>query len=490
MLIPLKRGPDKRGPDKKGTEPLSRQVYRWIRDAIVERALRAGEALPSTRELAEENSISRTVVVQAYDQLMAEGFITGRHGSGTYVSEVLHPAASSVPCRTAPVRLSRYGARVVASKRAAQSDERRPRPARYDFAYGRCSLDEFPLAAWRRILQRRTRTAPMRSFEYGTAGGDPALREAIAGHLRRSRAIHCDVSQVMIVNGSQQALDLTIRLLMNPGDTIVVEDPQYHGLRQVMLASALRVRAVPVDQDGIDVRRLPRQARLAMVTPSHQFPTGAVLSLERRLALLEWARRANAVVVEDDYDGEFRYEGEPLEPLQSLDREGRVLYVGTFSRTVFPALRIGYVVAPQPLVPAFLAAKWIADRHTAVLEQETLAEFIASGAYERHLRRTRRANAKRREALLSSIDRYLGDRVTISGSRAGSHISLWPCAKISAPKVSAEETIARAAAAGVHIYGIGSYYLRQPPPVGFLLGYAGLTVPQIREGIRRLADVL
>lgn len=474
MLIPLQRG----------AEPLSRQVYRWIRDSIVERAVRAGDALPSTRELADQNSISRTVVVQAYDQLMAEGFITGRRGSGTYVSQVLQPPVSPAPRRSAPVRLSRYGSRVV-SARASQSDERRSHPARYDFAYGRCSLDEFPLAAWRRILQRRTRTAPLRSFDYGTAAGDPALRDAIAGHLRRSRAIHCDVSQIIIMNGSQQALDLTIRLLMNPGDTIVVEDPQYHGLRQVMLAAALRVRAVPVDHDGIDVRRMPRQARLAMVTPSHQFPTGAVLSLERRLALLDWARRANAVVVEDDYDGEFRYEGEPLEPLQSLDREGRVLYAGTFSRTIFPALRIGYVVAPHPLVPAFLAAKRIADRHTAVLEQETLAEFIASGAYERHLRRTRRAHARRREALLSSIERYLGDRVTVSGSRSGTHIALWPRAK-----VSEKDTIARAAAAGVHIYGIASYYLRQPPPIGFLLGYASLTVPQIREGIRRLADVL
>jgi GntR family transcriptional regulator/MocR family aminotransferase len=325
----------------------------------------------------------------------------------------------------------------------------------------------------------------MRSFDYGAAAGDLALRQAIAGHLRRSRAIHCDASQVIIVNGSQQALDLTIRLLLNPGDTIVVEDPQYHGLRQVMLASALRVRAVPVDHDGIDVRRMPRQARLAMVTPSHQFPTGAVLSLERRLALLDWARRANAVVVEDDYDGEFRYEGEPLEPLQSLDRDGRVLYVGTFSRTIFPALRIGYVVAPPPLVSAFLAAKWIADRHTAILEQETLAEFIASGAYERHLRRARRAHAKRRDALLSSIERHLGDRVTVTGSRSGTHIALWPHAK-----VTEAETVAQAAAAGIHIYGIASYYLRQPPPVGFLLGYAGLTVPQIREGIRRLATVL
>jgi GntR family transcriptional regulator/MocR family aminotransferase len=475
MLIPLTRG----------TESLSRQVYLWIRHGIMERALRPGEALPSTRELAEENSISRTVVVQAYDQLIAEGFITGRRGSGTYVSEHLHPSPVPEPRRSAQMRLSKFGAAVTSLARRGLSPVRESQALPYDFAYGRCSLDEFPLAAWRRILLRRTRSAPLRSFDYGSAAGNPLLREAIAGHLRRSRAIHCDVSQVVIVNGSQQALDLTIRLLLNPGDTIAVEDPQYHGMRQVLLAARLRVRPVPVDHDGIDLRHMPRHARLALVTPSHQFPTGAVLPLQRRLALLAWARHANAVIVEDDYDGEFRYEGEPVEPLQSLDRDGRVLYVGTFSRTIFPALRIGYVVAPRPLVSALVAAKWLADRHTAVLEQETLAEFIASGVYERHLRRTRRANAVRRAALLSAIERHLGDSVTVTGSRSGTHIVLWPRAK-----VSEESTIARAATAGVGIYGIAGYYLRQPPQPGFLLGYANLTVAQIREGIRRLGEVL
>jgi GntR family transcriptional regulator/MocR family aminotransferase len=475
MLIPL----------AKGTESLSRQVYLWIRHGIMERALRPGEALPSTRELAEQNSISRTVVVQAYDQLIAEGFITGRRGSGTYVSEHLHPAPARAPRSAAQVRLSHFGIAVTSITRRGLSPIPEPRTFRYDFAYGRSSLDEFPLAAWRRILLRRTRNAPLRSFDYGAAAGNPVLREAITGHLRRSRAINCDVSQVVIVNGSQQALDLTTRVLLNPGDTIAVEDPQYHGMRQVLVAARLRVRPVPVDHDGIDLRQMPRHARLALVTPSHQFPTGAVLPLQRRLALLAWARRANAVIVEDDYDGEFRYEGEPVEPLQSLDRDGRVIYVGTFSRTMFPALRIGYVVAPRPLVAAFVAGKWIADRHTAVLEQETLAEFIESGAYERHLRRTRRANAVRRAALLSAIQRHLGERVTVTGSRSGTHIVMWPCAKVSEAAI-----IAQAAAADVGIYGIAGYYLRPPPRPGFLLGYANLTVAQISDGIRRLGQVL
>jgi GntR family transcriptional regulator/MocR family aminotransferase len=460
-------------------------MYLWIRHAIMERSLRPGDALPSTRELAEENSISRTVVVQAYDQLIAEGFIAGRRGSGTYVSEHLHSAPSLAPQRSARLRLSQFGTAATAIAEHGLSPVREAHALRYDFAYGRSSLDTFPLAAWRRILLRRIRNAPLRSFDYNAPAGNTALREAIADHLRRSRAINCDMSQVVIVNGSQQALDLTIRLLLQEGDPVVIEDPQYHGMRQVLLAARVRMQPVPVDQDGIVLARMPKHSRLALVTPSHQFPTGAVLSLQRRMALLEWARRTNAVIVEDDYDGEFRYEGEPVEPLQSLDREGRVLYIGTFSRTMFPALRIGYVVAPRPLVTSFVAAKWLADRHTAVLEQETLAEFIATGAYERHLRRTRRINATRREVLLSAVEQCLGDRVKVTGSRSGTHIVLWPHANVSEP-----DTIARAASAGVGMYGIAGYYIRRPTRPGFMLGYANQTVTQIREGIRRLGEVL
>lgn len=475
MLIPLHRG----------SEPLSRQVYQWIRNAIVERALLPGEALPSTRELAEENSISRTVVVQAYEQLIAEGFISGRRGSGTYVSESLHSTVSPKSRGSARVQLSQFGLAVTDIAKRGISPVPPPRSIRYDFANGTTALDEFPMANWRRILMRHIRTASIRAFDYGEAAGSLALREAIASHLQRSRALHCDVSQIVIVNGSQQALDLITRLLLQPGDPVVVEDPQYHGVRQVLLAARVRAQPVPVDHDGIMLEYLPQRSRLALVTPTHQFPTGAVLTLKRRLALLTWARRTNAVIVEDDYDGEFRYEGEPVEPLQSLDREGRVVYVGTFSRTMFPAMRIGYLVAPHRLVASFAAAKWLADRHTAALEQETLAEFIASGAYERHLRRTRRANAIRREALLSSIEKFLGDRVSVTGSRSGTHIVLWPCAG-----VIEADAVARAAAAGVGIYGIAGYYLKRPSQPGFLLGYANLTTAQIREGIRRLGEIL
>ena len=225
---------------------------------------------------------------------------------------------------------------------------------------------------------------------------------------------------------------------------------------------------------------------MAFVTPSHQFPTGAILSLARRLELLEWARSTNAMIVEDDYDGEFRYEGQPLESLQGLDREGRVIYVGTFSRTIFSALRIGYLIAPRALLAAFAAAKWLSDRHTATLEQQTLAEFISCGMYERYLRRVRRRNAARRATLLDAIHTYLGNRVAVTGDGAGAHVVLWP-----RRKRAAEEAVIRSAAArGVGIYGIAAYFLKKPSRAGFLLGYARMSERQIHEGIRRLGEAL
>lgn len=325
----------------------------------------------------------------------------------------------------------------------------------------------------------------MSKLDYGLAAGTAALQDAICAHLRRSRAVVCDPSQIIVVNGSQQALDLIARVLVEDQQPVAIEDPSYQGTREVLRSVGARLIPVPVDRDGLLPSKLPTNAHLAFVTPSHHFPTGAILPLQRRLALLDWARRRNAIVVEDDYDGEFRYNGQPLESLQGLDREGRVIYVGTFSRTVFSALRIGYLIVPKRLVSAFSTAKWLCDRHTATLEQETLAEFISSGTYERYLRRVRRRNASRREALLISIRTYLDDRVEVTGDGAGAHIVLWP-----RRRVSEESVVTNAASRGVGVYGISPYYLKRPPRTGILLGYSRLREAQIREGIRRLGEVI
>jgi GntR family transcriptional regulator/MocR family aminotransferase len=474
-------------PLSRAGEPLSRQIYSGLRRAILSGTLHSGERLPSTRELADQLHVSRTVVLLAYDQLLAEGFVHGRAGSGTYVAEGVAAARPRIARNSAKLKLSRFGAH---AQNAAPDFPGKPeKPLPFDFSYRRSPVEGFPLDAWQRILLRRARKASVAKHEYGPPAGSLALREAIAAHLRRARAVVCDPSQIVIVNGSQQALDLAARVLMERGDRVVIEDPQYQGAREVFRAAGARLHPVAVDADGLDPSRLPARARLAFVTPSHQFPTGTVLPLARRFALLEWARRANAAIVEDDYDGEFFYENQPVESMQGLDTDGRVLYAGTFSRTVFPALRIGYLVAPPSLVSAFTAAKWLCDRHTATLEQETLAEFIATGAYERHLHKARRENAKRRTALLEAIDQHLGDRVTITGERSGTHIVLWPRQGAGGRQGAEEAIVARAAAAGVGVYGISRYAIRRGAP-GLMLGYSRMSEEEIREGIRRLATAL
>ncbi|HEX8814664.1 MAG TPA: PLP-dependent aminotransferase family protein [Terriglobales bacterium] len=465
---------------------LSRQLYSRLREAILSGALRSGEKLPSTRDVADQLGVSRTVVLLAYDQLLAEGYAEGRAGSGTYVSSGIGAGRSVAPITPIKPRLSSFGLSAAAAWSRVNLPGLDKRALPYDFAYGRSDVSIFPFEMWRRILLRSARKASVSSLDYGPAPGDLALREAICDHLRRSRAVVSDPSQIIIVNGSQQALDLIARVLIPPGTRIAVEDPSYQGTREVLTVAGARLVAAPVDRDGLNPAKLPRDAALAFVTPSHQFPTGAILPFARRIELLAWAKRNNSLIVEDDYDGEFRYAGQPLESLQGLDREGRVIYIGTFSRTIFSALRIGYLIAPKSLTTAFAAAKWLADRHTASLEQRALAEFISSGMYERYLRRVRRRNAALRDALLDSIHQHIGDRAELTGDGAGAHVVLWPTKK----KVSEDEIVVAAASRGVGVYGIAPYSLKKPRRSGIMLGYSRLTVSQIREGIRRLAEVL
>jgi GntR family transcriptional regulator / MocR family aminotransferase len=476
LVIPLSRI---------GSSPLTRQIYSWFRQAILRGTMSSGEQLPSTRELAEHLHVSRTVVVLAYEQLLAEGFVAGRTGSGTYVSEGLGTGHRSTEAKLAKVKLSSFGQCLESVELNVNAPGQRATPLPYDFAYGRSDVRMFPFETWRRMLLRHARKAPVRELDYGPAAGSRALREAICVHLRRSRAVACDPAQVIVVNGSQQALDLIARVLIDRSDPVAIENPSYQGTSEVLRTAGARLLPVSVDREGLQPASLPKDTRLAFVTPSHQFPTGAVLPLARRLELLDWARNKDAVVVEDDYDGEFRYEEQPVESLQGLDSEGRVIYIGTFSRTIFSALRIGYLIVPKSLVAAFTSAKWLCDRHTATLEQETLAEFIGCGMYERHLRRVRRRNGGNREVLLEAIGKNLGERVEVTGDGAGAHVVLWPRKHISESVV-----IEKAATRGVGVYGISQYFLTRPARPGLMLGYSRMKEQEIREGIRRLSGVV
>jgi GntR family transcriptional regulator / MocR family aminotransferase len=479
-----------------GEGPLYQRLYRALRGAILDGRFPAGARLPSTRDLAADLALSRNLVLIAFEQLMGEGYVEGRTGSGTYVSATLPDAAllpwSPRPAERRPARrprLARHARCVWGLSPLPPPGAPLRQGLRYDFRYGLPSVADFPAETWSRLVSRRNRAVSLRSLRYGRVAGFPPLREAIAQYLTRARGVVATPEQVLVVNGTQQALDLVTRLFVNPGDRVVVEEPGYEMARLTFRAAGARLVPVRVDREGLDTSRLPRRAgvRLAYVTPSHQFPLGGILPSSRRRELLRWAEATGAHIVEDDYDSEFRYEGRPVQAVQGLDRSGRVLYVGTFSKVLFPSLRIGYLVVPEPLVEVAKAVRFLIDYHTPTLEQEVLAEFIAGGHFERHLRRSRARNAARRATLLEALRDELGDEVEIAGEKAGIHVVAW--LRDFAP-ARVEDLRRRAAERDVGIYSIRPYYLRPPRRAGLLFGYAYPTERDIREGVKILREIL
>jgi GntR family transcriptional regulator/MocR family aminotransferase len=478
--------------DAASAVPLFRQVYDGLQRAILDGTLAAGARVPSTRGLAAELGTSRNTVMTAYEQLLAEGYLEGQIGSGTYVPRTLPDelivvrgtAKPSAPVGRRGRGLSRRGQLLVRTSAAVARLSGQPRP----FRPGVPDVGAFPSAIWARLVARRLRRPPRALLGYDHPAGYEPLRRAIAAHLGAARAVHCDPDQVLIVTGLQHALDLVSRVLLDPGDSAWVEDPGYPGGRATLQGSGVVVRPVPVDADGLDVAagstRWP-DARLVYVTPSHQYPLGVTLSLPRRLALLDWARRADAWVVEDDYDSEFRYAGRPLAALQGLDRDGRVLYVGTCSKALFPALRVGYLVVPADLVDAFTAARAATDRQTATLAQAVLADFFAEGHFLRHIRRMRALYADRQETLRRAARRELGGLLDVPPCQTGLHLVGW------LPDGRDDRSAAEAAAAaGVEAPALANYRVERHGRGGLLLGYAAFEPGQIRDAVRRLGSIL
>jgi GntR family transcriptional regulator/MocR family aminotransferase len=472
-----------------GDGPLHRQLYRGLRAAILDGRLVPGTRLPSTRALGREVGVSRNTVLLACEQLVSEGYAEARPRSGTFVADALPGRAPlakrSEPAPTVPALAAagRRLAETVAPGRATWSPWHEPLP--YDFRYGEPSYADLPLETWARLLGRRARRLSVRRLAYQAPGGALELREALAGYLARARGVVCKPERIVIVHGSQQAIDLVTRLFVDPGDRVVVEEPHYTGFSFCLRAAGAELVPIRVDEQGLDVAALDavESARLACVTPSHQFPSGAVLSLPRRLALLDWAARRDALVLEDDYDGEFRFDGKPIECLQALDGAGRVLYVGTASKLLFPALRIGWIVAPEALVPQLCDAKALADTGTPSLEQLALADFIREGHLERHARRARARTAARRRVLLDAITDQLGDRARVRGASAGLHILL-ELPDVDAGKGSQLRALCRRR--GVGVYSAAPFYVSPPSHAELLLGYAALDDASIRDGIARL----
>jgi len=461
---------------------LAEQIYRQVLDAILDGRLRPGERLPPTRALAARLTVSRNTVSVAYDRLLADGVTSGRVGAGTFVTNA--PLPPSGTARRAP-------AGAVQPREFWRSvpvlPMRRHGDVAFDFSPGTPDHALFPLTAWRRIVAGELRTSAASYATYGDPAGHGGLRAAIARHVGVSRAVRADADDVVVTQGAQQAFDLIGRVLITPGTVVAVENPGYPRVRLLYRSLGARVVGVPVDEEGLVVEAIPDRARLVYVTPSHQFPLGTTMSLRRRAALLDWAERRGAVVVEADYDTEFRFGGRPLDPLQSLDRTGRVLYVGSFSKVLLPGLRVGFLVAPASLQPALHAARQLTDWHGELTTQAALARFIHSGLLARHIRGVTREYALRYARVVEGLKQRCARWLVPVPSAAGMHLAatLAPGAT-----VDLAHAVARAGAAGVAVRRLADFSFGAPVVDGLVLGYGAIAGPRIDEGLSRLAAAL
>jgi GntR family transcriptional regulator/MocR family aminotransferase len=468
---------------------LQQQIYAGVRRAILDGVLPPGTRVPSSRALAADLSVSRTTSLLALEQLLSEGYLTARPGSGTFVAlelpDDLPGARGSRPSRSPRhPPLSKRGKALAAARPPSERLAGPPRP----FRIGIPAVDLFPVRLWSQLWTRRLRFATPSQLDYGETAGFPALRQAIAEHVRAARGTECDPDQVFVVSGAQRAMDLLCQLLLDPGDEAWMEEPGYPGARSALVAAGARIRPVPVDEDGLDVeagaRRGPR-ARLVYVTPSHQFPLGVPMSLPRRLALLQWAGAAGAWVIEDDYDSEFRYGARPIPCLHGLDGDGRVVYVGSFSKTLFPALRLGFMIVPQDLHRELLAVRRATKVHPARLDQAVLADFMLGGHYERHLRRVRAAYRERLEALQHAAARRCGGALRLRPVRTGLH------AVADLVDVDARRVYEAAAGRGVEVMPLSAYYFgRSHPQNAIVLGFGGVRADSVEDGMKRLAAAI
>jgi GntR family transcriptional regulator/MocR family aminotransferase len=464
-----------------GTGPRYERLARSLRSAIQEGRLKPGTRLPASRELAHQLGVSRNTVVTAYEMLCVEGLAHGRGGSGTFVSgEAATSAARHEPDHVEAA--SRYAARLRELPPFAL--RRLPPRLRYDLQYGE-PLTNLPLTgAWSRALAHAAERAEL---HYPHAQGVLALREAIADHVGRRRGIACDSNDVVVVHGTQQAISLLARVLADEGDEVVLEEPHYELVTYALQAHGLAPIFVDTDREGLVCEELPpRPVRFVYVTPSHQFPTGAELSLRRRRALLAYAEEHGAWIVEDDYDGEFRYEPGAMPALKSLDERGRVFYVGTFSKVLFPALRLGFVIAPRAMRRDLVMAKRLDDLGCSAIEQCTMATFMRDGSFDRHLRKAWTELRRRRSALLAGLARH-APALEVVQSAAGMHVVAWLPGWTTA---RFDALIATAAERGLGLHPIHPHYVRPPHWPGLLLGFAGLSVSQLRAATALLGQCL
>lgn len=479
--------------EREGEAPMHRQLYEQIRELILSGRLASGQRLPSTRTLANDLGVSRNTVTGAFDQLFAEGYLEGKVGAGSFVSGELPEEALSVRhadadrTASAPRRrgLSQRGKRLAGLRRTSFRSTKA-------FTTGLPDLDGFPFDIWARLMARAWRNPPTSLLAHGEPAGYLPLRRAIAGYLRTARAVNCDEEQVIIVSGAQQAIGLATQILLDDGDQVLVEDPGYLGVRGALLGGGARLVPVPVDGEGLDIEageRLCPEARLVCVAPSHQYPLGVTMTLARRLNLLDWASRNDGWIVEDDYDSEFRYSGRPLASLQGLDRDGRVVYVGSFSKVMFPSLRLGYLVVPPDLAEAFRKARAALDDHPSAIAQPALTDFIEEGFFAAHLRRMRRLYAERQEAVVEAGRKHLNDLLDIAPAEAGIHLTARFRPSL-ARRMTDIEAAERAAKKQISVSPLSTLYSSNPAIQGLMIGYAAVPADKMEAAVIRLAEAL
>ncbi|MGH9793546.1 MAG: PLP-dependent aminotransferase family protein [Candidatus Acidiferrales bacterium] len=467
--------------DRNSGTPIHRQVYEGVRQAILDGRLRSGQRIPSTRGLAAELGVSRLPVLNAYDQLLHEGYLTGRVGSGTFVNSAV-PDDLARPTQLATGAAPQPRTRPPTRPRSLLAGRLGP------FQIGVPALDQFPHARWAGLLARHARALTHGQMAYGSPAGLMPLRAAIADHLRVARAVRCEAEQVIVVSGSQAALHLSAAVLLAPGDRVALEDPGYFGAHSALRASRGKLLPVPVDREGISVASLQRRGgrvRAVYVTPSHQYPLGVSMSAGRRFALLDWAFRRGAWVLEDDYDSEFRYVSRPLGALQGMDTHGRVIYIGTFSKAFFPAIRIGYLVVPFLLRERFLKARAAFDFSSPPLYQLALAEFLREGHFARHLRRMRGVYLERRNALLAGLSQHCANHLTIHNADAGLHVTV-----LLRSRIDDRAVVRRMADRELFAGPLSTCYVRTTRQNGLLLGFGASTPERLFEATRVLAEIL
>ncbi len=474
-----------------GHGPKYQQLTRALLCAIREGGLAPGARVTASRTLARELGWARNVVLLSYEQLVTEGYFVSRGRAGTYVSTLLpygKPQRSSEPAheRRRPTGLSPSGRRLVHASDIGKAIGYWSRTSAIDFVHGVTEPDARVVARIRHGLAKALRERSTFFYTSDSAGHE-GLRVEIARRLHGARGIRRSPEQIVITNGAQQGIDLCTRLLVSAGDTVIIEDPGYEGAEALFAAAGATIVPVPVDRDGLNpalLPRRPRRARLVYVTPSHQAPTGATLTVARRHALLDWARSCGAYVLEDDYDGELRYSGQPIRALAGLARDTEVIYCGTFAKALFPSVRLGYLALPEPLVAPVASAKWLSDRGSSMLLQRMVYELMASGEYDRHIRRMQRRYDARRARLKAALQQYLGSEVEVSGDQAGLHLVAW------FPELSPADVDALVIACrdrGVGISSIARFAKARLPSGGVLLGYGLVDEPAIDAGVRKLA---